>query len=353
MSGAAIFKKKKKKSDSAAAAKKRSLSSDDEADQQQEEEANTTSTAELILKSKKKRKVLASATSKKGLDSSLLFKKEDNDGQTHNNPDGSAIDASAIGNKGLGDRLKSSFAVTGSEGQGTSETVILSQHEKALEDFVNQGMGVNDSKKSDDAEKTLGGKEKEKRELYKSLDYDKVVGNKQESVPSGGDGDTGAGGTMLGGTGIAEVILPTSIRLKNAIDTAEATKEKERRFEDRDREHEERKRGKKGPSKGVASGSYSHKFRQNQQEWIKNKKAENLQDAEKRRKAEGENNDKRESRADADRPGYQNREEKFSGKRNNNARGSNSAGDGFNQGRSQDDKKFGQFIRKAFTEGRM
>jgi len=290
------------------------------------------STADLIARSKKKRKVLErSKRSGTGVGDKLLLKSNFNLEETGKNETNAA--QGAIGNKELGERLKGSFAGAGSEGRG-AESVIQSKHEAAMNSFVMEGMekaGV--MAKKMEKQKEVSGVEKETRELYRSLDPRKNDGDGISPVPEARDDDKGAGGTMLGGTGIAEVILPTSIRLQNARETVEATNEKE-------------KIGFMGKRDTTVAGSFSHNFKKNSHEWYKNMvKTKERDDAQ--RKKQGQESEE-ECEKDSSRPGFKSLDERKKEERIGEGAGKRSKDSFTNRkNRNNDDKKYRDFMNKA------
>jgi hypothetical protein len=84
---------------------------------------------------------------------------------------------------------------------GPSETVMQQKHQSAMEEFINKQMNI----ENENAEEAQAAEE-----------Y-----TEDGDAPDQGEADMGAGGTMLGGTGIAEVILPVEQRLQTVKQTEE------------------------------------------------------------------------------------------------------------------------------------
>jgi hypothetical protein len=84
---------------------------------------------------------------------------------------------------------------------GPSETIMQQKHQSAMEEFINKRMNIENG----NADETQDAEE-----------Y-----TEDGDAPDQGEADMGAGGTMLGGTGIAEVILPVEQRLQTVKQTEE------------------------------------------------------------------------------------------------------------------------------------
>lgn len=135
---------------------------------------------------------------------------------------------------------------------------------------------------------------KDKKDLYSQLLQSSGFGsitasdnNKNDTVGTNTqEGDVGAGGEMLGGTGIAEVILSVEDRIKNIKDTEVALAKRQGRMMMKNSNtttgassgtHSSRTASSAGSivtSKDVSNvgGSYAHNFRLHNSEWIENKK---------------------------------------------------------------------------------
>lgn len=154
-----------------------------------------------IESTKKKQKLAQSTLYKRGLDVNKIFKEErkmkaneDKSAAAKNNSKATAEDAQ---NAAL---FKTTFSSTET---GPSETIMQQKHQSAMEDFINKRMNVNEN----DAEGDNDG----------NMQDVQTDGTQQQE----GEADMGAGGTMLGGTGIAEVILPIEQRLQTVKQTEE------------------------------------------------------------------------------------------------------------------------------------
>ena len=243
-----MFKKKK--------GKKRKSMSLRSSEEQPDDMNKHEDVAAAIAINKKKQLVLKKVQKQYGLDSLLLYKKPASKSVKEAEAEvGIENDGSAAGNRSLGDRLGAQFSGAGRNGVGT-EGVIASRHNNAMNDFINEGMAKKGIKIKMGAdveavEEVVSSSTREREKLFGNLVVE-VLGEGKGAAVVVVEGDTGAGGAILGGTGIAEVILPSEIRMKNAHDTALASQEREMKFK-------ERKKSGGGISSG--GGSYSHRSR--------------------------------------------------------------------------------------------
>jgi hypothetical protein len=145
------------------------------------------STLDAIQSAQKKRKLLNAALYKKGLDANETLKPSDAAPQDRPHLDAATKPSSL---------LKQDFS---SRDSGPSETIMEQKHHKAMEDYIQHKLGDGDNAADATDESN-------------DHDYQTLTGQEQEA-------DLGAGGALLGGTGIAEVILPVEHRLETARKT--------------------------------------------------------------------------------------------------------------------------------------
>jgi len=161
----------------------------------------------LLSQAKKRRKLINSSQYQKGIDSQklltkkkIMVKKTDDDKpqKQQQQPD-------------TKDKLfKTNFSSSNSN--GPIETVMQQKHQSAMEDFIAKRMNHNDPTATNTAE-----------------DNDDGVTHSNTATTTQ-DADQGAGGTMLGGTGIAEVILPVEQRLETVKKTHELLQKKHQKY---------------------------------------------------------------------------------------------------------------------------
>ena len=172
-----------------------------------------------------------------------------NSSSKHDNSEGGAAAAMTTKNKDLEERLKGTFAggkLAGSNDMGGDEDggILAKKHKLAMEDFIQKNLnsistataaaagddgassGVGGIDGSNNGEARLNDIEKE---LYAGILVDEnqsstgdATGGTGAAAESTEEGDVGAGGTMMGGTGIAEVALPIDERIKALKETEKA-----------------------------------------------------------------------------------------------------------------------------------
>lgn len=179
------FKKKVKKN---GATRKRDSTEHDE-----EEQSQSHSTLETIQSTQKRQKLLQSTLYKRGLDANQTLQADVN---VRKPKEEKVMTAQTSIDEKEGAIFKTTFSSTAT-GEGQSETAMQRKHQSAMEEFISRNMNESQTK------------EEESREKF-SAEADP----QQER-----EADMGAGGTMLGGTGIAEVILPVEQRLETAKNT--------------------------------------------------------------------------------------------------------------------------------------
>lgn len=145
----------------------------------------------------------------------------------------------AEANRELKHRLEGNFAITGKSTNDEEGNVLTKKHKSAMEQYIqsqmkqdNDGDGGNKSAEGNGTEET--------KEVKTTSDlYAKLL---EESNQLGSTGevnleDVGSGGEVLGGTGIAEVILPVDQRLKAARETELAAARYEQERQNRQYNH--------------------------------------------------------------------------------------------------------------------
>ena len=138
-----------------------------------------------------------------------------------------------VGNKDLEERLKGTFdkgKLAGSNDMGgdVEGGILAKKHKKAMEEYIESNL----------QEQPAGsnGAASEKGDFQSTTDIEKEMYSELLVSDSGvkdveeakKEGDVGAGGAMMGGTGIAEVTLPVDERIKAMKDTERAAMEYEK-----------------------------------------------------------------------------------------------------------------------------
>ena len=147
-------------------------------------------------------------------------------------------DEAVVKNKDLEERLKGTFSegkLAGSNDMGgdIEGGIIAKKHKRAMEDFIKSNLQA-ENNGGDTAHAhvgEVGEKFKSSADMEKELYSELLVsdsGSKNEKIAQKDEGDVGAGGAMMGGTGIAEVTLPIDDRIKAIKDTEKAAMEYER-----------------------------------------------------------------------------------------------------------------------------
>mmetsp|Transcript_12256 Transcript_12256/g.18373 ORF Transcript_12256/g.18373 Transcript_12256/m.18373 type:complete len:430 (-) Transcript_12256:171-1460(-) len=135
-------------------------------------------------------------------------------------------------NKDLKQRLEGNFAITGNNATDDDGNILTRKHKLAMEQFIQSQM---QKEEATDQDVFKGSHQKHKinnrDDLYEQiLQESKELGKKTEERNDDlEEDDLGAGGAMLGGTGIAEVILPVEDKIKAARETELAAARLERR----------------------------------------------------------------------------------------------------------------------------
>ncbi len=245
------FKKKKSK----ARLRSRKEEDDDEHD---------SSAMDAIAQAKKKRKLLNEVLYKKGLDVTL---------KASSDVAGAAVEStsSAKETDDATDRLRS-FA--GEGGDATAEGGVLQRkHMSAMEDFIQEKL----------KQQNVGEEQEETTDVTTNTATDKLYAElasesqKLSQITQSGEGDTGAGGAMLGGTGIAEVTLPADDRIQTIRETQDAVSS----FQTSEGKHSSAVPQDFDKTSGTdellnVPSSYSHNFQLHTQEWVQQKQQEEV-----------------------------------------------------------------------------
>lgn len=220
-----MFKKKTKKIK--ARLRTRTVDDDDDAvDENGNAGGEESSAMDAILQAKKKRKLLNAVQYRRGLDAAETLKAPSSLSAV--DPEETSV-KTPVPNKDLKERLKGTFSEGAGFDANSGEGVMDQKHKSAMEEFVREKLGSKEEQPPAQDESTeepstvRALEQKVYAELASSAQALSGASNKEQSAA---EGDVGAGGAMLGGTGIAEVVLPTEDRLANvkATETAAASR---------------------------------------------------------------------------------------------------------------------------------
>jgi len=130
-------------------------------------------------------------------------------------------------NQDLKQRLEGNFAVNGGSTNDEDGSILTQKHKWAMEQYIKSKMKDDDTVKPEENTNTPMDV-RDTTDLYAQLlqQSAELANNNQESGVE--EGDVGAGGAMLGGTGIAEVALPVEDRIKAVKETELAAARLER-----------------------------------------------------------------------------------------------------------------------------
>jgi hypothetical protein len=169
------------------ASKKRGAIRSNTAEEEEDDNEND-SALDTIQLTQKKQRLVQGTLYKRGLDASKTLKLE---------PE-TLVEEKATVNEAENLLFKTTFSSTEN---GPTETIMQQKHMSAMEEFINRKLRKD---KMNEVENSNG--------IENHIDDDAHFVR---------EADMGAGGTMLGGTGIAEVILPVETRIETAKKTEE------------------------------------------------------------------------------------------------------------------------------------
>lgn len=191
-------------------------------DLQEEEEEE--SHLQNILTLKKRRTILNSVDNSRGLNaitllSSTAEKSNNNNNnnvseQTSNNVDSSSSEKKSSAKfRNFGNALKDLNNGDDDFEEEFGGGIMGQKHREAMETFIQQQITTMNNKNSSNNTANNGDNDTNSKD---KIEGDIIIGTATTKAGSSNqDADVGAGGAMLGGTGIAEVILPVEERLKN------------------------------------------------------------------------------------------------------------------------------------------
>jgi hypothetical protein len=309
---------------------------------------------------KKNRKLKSFIRTQTKLEKQKLLKLNNN-----NDDDDEKVEEEEEANKDLKERLDSSFASTklkskrfynDDEDDEDDEDggIMRKKHKLAMEQYIQSQMSNNNNSNNNESVNINGTVDntsiiRDKKDLYAQLLKSTEASNSSSLSPSQTnqnsnrddiqEGDVGAGGEMLGGTGIAEVILSVEDRIKNVQETEMALAKKQEMYQQQRKE--------KGDDLSAVGSSYAHNFRLHNSEWIENKKKEGRAIHEATMSATGtvgRNNLNDEYELNNERIGFY-AKRGLTNENDNGQGGGGSGGGRHNQ--SKDDKVWKNFVRKV------
>lgn len=201
------------------------------------------SALDKILAVERRRKLLFGRN--RGVDAANLGKQQLRRKNSEGGEDQDGSNA-MVRNKDLEERLKGTFSegkLAGSNDMGGDDEggILAKKHKRAMEEFIRTNLQTvlptdgGGETKIHDEQGTYKFKNAAviEKELYSELlatsdAVAKEAQNSKKDSLTGDEGDVGAGGTMMGGTGIAEVALPIDERIRALKETERAAIEYER-----------------------------------------------------------------------------------------------------------------------------
>lgn len=189
------------------------------------------SALDKIRQVERRRKLLLSRN--RGVDAANLGKQTLRHKSTASDDD---EEVAVVGNKDLEERLKGTFSegkLAGSNDMGgdVEGGILAKKHKKAMEEYIKNNLHEQPVEKTTstsnvEEEETFKSTADIEKEMYSELLVTDTAAKDAEEAEK--EGDVGAGGAMMGGTGIAEVTLPIDDRLKAVKDTERAAVEHEK-----------------------------------------------------------------------------------------------------------------------------
>jgi len=197
-----------------------------------QEDTEEPSALDKIRQVGRRRKILLSRN--RGVDAANLGKQTLRHKSTAASDDDEEV--VAAGNKDLEERLKGTFSegkLAGSNDMGgdVEGGILAKKHKKAMEEYIKSNLHEQPVERTASASNNIeeGETFKSTADIEKEM-YSELLGTDTAAkvAEDAEEGDVGAGGAMMGGTGIAEVTLPIDDRLKAVKDTERAAAEHEK-----------------------------------------------------------------------------------------------------------------------------
>ena len=198
------------------------------------EEDDEPSALTAIMTVERRRKLLGNRN--RGVDTANLGKNTIK--HTTLNNETIADDTIQNNNKDLDERLNKSFAggkLAGSNDMGGDDEdgILAKKHRLAMETYIKDNLNETKDGKGEEKERNNNNNNNTttdaEKQMYAELLIPETTTTQSGNTPiKGSEGDVGAGGAMMGGTGIAEVALPIDERIKAMRETERVAMEYER-----------------------------------------------------------------------------------------------------------------------------
>lgn len=182
----------------------------------EDDESSSQSEMNAIQETRKRRKLLNEVQYKRGMDATLTV-------ATPSSRPSTASSSEPKQQADLNERLKRSFGGgTGSDANSGQGGVLQHKHKDAMEEFIRQNLKQSQEEEPEAKGKSSSTIKDMKAKLYAELASASLELTGTKEIQKGEEGDVGAGGAMLGGTGIAEVALPVDDRMQTIKETEQA-----------------------------------------------------------------------------------------------------------------------------------
>jgi hypothetical protein len=181
----------------------------------EDDDTSSQSAMNAIQETRKKRKLLNEVQYKRGLDATL--------NATSSSIATTTPSSESNQQEDLTERLKGTFSGgTGGDANSGEGGVLQRKHKDAMEEFIRLNLEQSQEKKPETQEESSSTVKDMKAKLFTELASAslELAGTKEKQQNE--EGDVGAGGAMLGGTGIAEVALPVDDRIQTTKETEKA-----------------------------------------------------------------------------------------------------------------------------------
>jgi hypothetical protein len=182
----------------------------------EDDESSSQSAMNAIQETRKKRKLLNEFQYKRGLDATLAV-------TTPSSQPTTAFSSEPKTQADLNERLKVTFSGgTGGDANSGEGGVLQHKHKDAMEEFIRQNLKQSQEEEPEMQEGSSSTIKDMKAKLYAELASASLQLAGSKETQKAEEGDVGAGGAMLGGTGIAEVALPVDDRIQTIKETEQA-----------------------------------------------------------------------------------------------------------------------------------
>ena len=336
------------------------------------DETDSSSTLQKILKIKKRRTLIRNLEQTKGISTVSLLQSSKTISNVPTDKSFPAEDPTNHSNinnnnNNTTDQLDmTKFGVSVHGEGGTTEddytnSVMGAKHKEAMEHYIRTHQTLSQPPPTPGTGSTSTTTTSSTLPTSSSSLYDPALETSFATTAASKEGDVGAGGAMLGGTGIAEVMLPMDHRLKNIQETVEAANAKEQSYHHRRREQQQQQRHSNRTTSNSLSdvgASYSHNFQLHNQDWIQKKIQDREMEKQQSDALANEHTTIDKSDANQERIGFEARRRTQHGSSSTSERpseGSSTTKDTKSQfhQRSSDDRVWGSFVKSQKKRGRL